>query len=169
MRKLFGWERYETPAARTAINARYADWRIVQHLFQPSMKLVTKVRQGARLLRRYDTPKTPFQRVLEGQEAEHSEVKRLHRTLHATDPFELSKRIDHHLERLAERASRSKGTPRERPPGKPHQLLVQPAPNGQEPRRRAQPPVSPWRGWTFSKKLKQQQREMLAQGQRRFG
>jgi hypothetical protein len=139
VRKLLGWERYDTPDAREAINALYADLRIFQNLFQPSMKLVTKVRQGSRLLRRYDTPQTPFQRVLACQQAEHAEGKRLHRTLQATDPFELSRRIDQQLERLTALASHGKGLPR------------------------AQPPGSSWRGWTFSKKLKQQHRDMIAQ------
>ena len=145
VRKLLGWARYETPQARVAINALYADLRIFQNLFQPSMKLVTKVRQGSRLLRRYDTPKTPFQRLLECQPPKSVEAKRLHRLLQTTDPFELSQRIDRHLERLPELASRSKGPPR------------------------AQPRGPSWRGWTFSPKLRQQQQAMIAQEQRRLG
>lgn len=103
------------------------------------MKLVTKVRQGSRLLRRYDTPQTPFQRVLACQQVEHAEGTRLHRTLQTTDPFELSRRIDQQLERVTALAGSGKGLPRTQPPG------------------------SSWKGWTFSKKLKQQQREMIAQ------
>ena len=53
VRKLVGWERYDTEAARTALNALYADLRLFQNLFQPAMKLVRKVRVGSRLIRRY--------------------------------------------------------------------------------------------------------------------
>jgi hypothetical protein len=145
VRKLLGWARYDTPEALAAINALYADLRIFQNLFQPSMKLVTKVRQGSRLLRRYDTPQTPFQRVLACQPIEHAEGNRLQRILQTTDPFELSKRIDQQLERITALASSGKGLPR------------------------AQPPRSPWKGWTFSKNLLPPQREMIAQEREGMG
>ena len=45
---------------------------------------------------------------------------------------------------------------RPRAPLKASPLVGSPASHGQEPRRIAQPSASPWRGWTFSKKLKQE-------------
>lgn len=63
VRKLVGWERYDSGEALTALNALYADLRLFQNLFQPSMKLGRKVRVGSRLIRRYDAPQTPFERV----------------------------------------------------------------------------------------------------------
>ncbi|MDH4256968.1 MAG: hypothetical protein OEX13_20915 [Gammaproteobacteria bacterium] len=63
VRKLVGWDRYETLAAQQALNALYADLRLFQNLFQPSLKLQRKERRGSRLLRRYDSPQTPFARV----------------------------------------------------------------------------------------------------------
>ena len=38
--------------------------RIFQNLFQPSMKLSNKMRKGSRVMRHYDPPCTPWQRVL---------------------------------------------------------------------------------------------------------
>jgi hypothetical protein len=127
VRKLVGWDRYDTPAALAALNALYADLRIFQNLFQPSMKLVRKVRQGSRLIRRYDPPQTPFERVRACPEADPAKVAALHRVLTTTDPFALSQRIDQHLERLWALANRASRVPRATP--------------------RA---VTPWRGWTFS-------------------
>lgn len=46
-----------------ALSALYADLRLFQNLFQPSMKLVHKVRHGSRLRRHYDSPQTPWARV----------------------------------------------------------------------------------------------------------
>jgi hypothetical protein len=63
VRKLVGWDRYDTPEAQQALNALYAELRLLQNLFQPSMKLQRKERRGSRLLRRYDRPQTPFERV----------------------------------------------------------------------------------------------------------
>jgi hypothetical protein len=100
VRKLVGWERYDTPAALAALNAWYADLRLFQNLFQPSMKLVRKVRVGSRLIRRYDRPQTPFERVKACAEADPQKVAALERILATTDPFALSQRIDRHLARL---------------------------------------------------------------------
>lgn len=139
VRKLVGWDRYDTVEALLALNALYADLRIFQNLFQPSMKLVTKVRKGSRLIRRYDTPRTPFQRVQACPEADPRQGAELERVRATTDPFRLSQRIDQHLERLWPLATRATRTPRERRP------------------RPAQPrAATPWRGWTFSPTLQHQ-------------
>jgi hypothetical protein len=51
VRKLVGWERYDSAEALAALNALYTDLRLFQNLFQPSMKLGRKVRHGSRLRR----------------------------------------------------------------------------------------------------------------------
>ena len=53
VRKLLGYVRYDSPAAVTAINAVFADLRLQQNLFLPSVKLLTKERVGARVRRRW--------------------------------------------------------------------------------------------------------------------
>ncbi|MEW6248689.1 MAG: hypothetical protein AB1555_18545 [Nitrospirota bacterium] len=42
VRKLVGWERYDTEAAFTVLISLYADLRLFQNLFQPSMKLIRR-------------------------------------------------------------------------------------------------------------------------------
>lgn len=100
VRKLVGWDRYDSAEALQALNALYADLRLFQNLFQPSMKLLTKVRKGSRLIRRYDRPQTPFARVCACPEADQKKVAALRRVLAQTDPFARSQRIDQQLERL---------------------------------------------------------------------
>ena len=100
VRKLVGWDRYDSAEALQALNALYADLRLFQNLFQPSMKLLTKVRKGSRLIRRYDRPQTPFARVCACPEADPKKVAALRRVLAQTDPFARSQRIDQQLERL---------------------------------------------------------------------
>ena len=56
VRKHMGYLRYDTEAARVAMNAVYADLRLLQNLFLPSVKLQSKERVGARLRRRYGPP-----------------------------------------------------------------------------------------------------------------
>ncbi|MBH0201576.1 MAG: integrase [Nitrospira sp.] len=94
VRKLVGWERYASQEALAALNALYADLRLFQNLFQPSMKLVRKERVGSRLIRRYDRPQTPFERVRACPEADPQKLAALAQVLTTTDPFALSQRID---------------------------------------------------------------------------
>jgi hypothetical protein len=127
VRKLVGWDRYDSPQALEALNALYADLRIFQNLFQPSMKLAAKIRTGSRLIRRYEAPRTPFERVRACPDAAPDTVAALRRLLARTDPFALSQRIDAHLERLGPLATRAPRLPRA---------------------------TTPWHGWTFSSRVR---------------
>ena len=98
VRKLLGWDRYDTAQALNAINGLYQQLRIFQNLFQPSMKLNTKTRKGSRVIRRYDQPSTPLQRVLNCTEKTVEPIQELKSMLKDTDPFELSRDIDQQLE-----------------------------------------------------------------------
>ena len=129
VRKLVGWDRYDSAEAVQALNALDADLRLFQNLFQPSMKRLTKVRKGSRLIRRYDRPQTPCARVCACPEADPEKVAALRRVLAHTDPFALSQRIDRHLDRLYRLAGRAGPEPRAVP---------------------TRPRHSPWYGWTFS-------------------
>ena len=147
VRKLMGWDRYDSAKALEAANRLYEELRIFQNLFQPSMKLQCKIRKGSRLIRRYDTPRTPFERVVESRKGDPKKLAALKHTLKTTDPFELSTRIDQQLERIYKLASHADRAPRERPPLK----------------------QTPWRNWTFSKKLQRQQQDMKRQMREDFG
>ncbi len=151
VRKLLGWDRYDSAQALQATNRLYEELRIFQNLFQPSMKLQCKIRKGSRLIRHYDTARTPFERVVECQQADPQKVAVLEHTLKRTDPFELSGRIDQQLERLYKLASRADRAPRENPPLKQARHRPEPLPHTNP---------SPWRNWTFSKKLQRQRQDM---------
>ena len=100
VRKLVGYERYDTPAAVAALNALYADVRLLQNLFLPTVKLVAKVRVGARVRRRYDRPQTPLDRVRACSTADAAKVAALAALRKRLDPFVLATRIDRQLERV---------------------------------------------------------------------
>lgn len=161
VRKLLGWDRYDTLEALNAINRLYEQLRIFQNLFQPSMKLSTKVRKGSRVIRRYDQPSTPLERVLNSSEKTLPQIQELNSTLENTDPFELSRHIDRQLDCLYNLAAQANGVAREKSP------LRERRPNSQtaehKPRSVAHTSRSPWKDWTFSKKLKHQQYEIQRQ------
>lgn len=100
VRKLVGYDRYDTEAAVVALNAVYAELRLFQNLFLPTVKLVRKERVGARTRRRYDPPQTPLDRVRACPEADRTKVARLVALRARLDPFVLATRIDRLLERV---------------------------------------------------------------------
>ena len=101
VRRLFGYVRYDGPAAVAAINALYRqELRLFQNLFLPSVKLVRKVRVGARIRRVYDRPQTPFERVQACPEADPAKVAQLAALRAQLDPFVLAEAIDQQLSRV---------------------------------------------------------------------
>ncbi len=105
VRKLMGYVRYDSETAVAAMNAVYADLRLLQNLFLPSVKLVTKERVGARVRRRYDRPQIPLDRVRACPEAQGGKVQALVALRARLDPFELAQRIDAGLARVYQLAN----------------------------------------------------------------
>lgn len=95
VRKVMGWERYDSPRALAAMNAFYAGpWRTMMNLFQPCIKLQQKVRKGSHLIRKYDMPQTPFDRLLASQHGIPARLRDLERQRTTCDPFVLAQTID---------------------------------------------------------------------------
>lgn len=103
VRRLMGWERYDTQEVLDAMNDLYRnDLRLMMNLFQPSVKLREKVRLGSRLTRRYDDAKTPLDRLVEHYAAKALplSVQKLVLLRERLDPFELAERIESRLDAI---------------------------------------------------------------------
>ena len=108
VRKIFGYVRYDSFEALKAMNDLYCnELRWFQNFFQPSVKLVRKVRVGSKLKRIYGLPMTPFQRVCSCKEVHPQKVAKLKRLFRSLDPFELSQRIEEKLDRIYQIASKT--------------------------------------------------------------
>ena len=94
---------------RSALNALYADLRLLQHLWLPSVKLITKTRVGSRLRRVYGAPQTPLDRVRACPTADVAKVAALMRQHATLDPFALAARIEQQQERLYALANHRRG------------------------------------------------------------
>ena len=64
VRRLVGYDRYDSKAALEALNRVYNLTRLYVNFFQPNMKLVHKSRNGAKVHKFYDTAQTPYRRLL---------------------------------------------------------------------------------------------------------
>jgi len=96
VRRIFGWDRLDTPAQQCAMNALYTgELRLMMNLFQPCVKLVSKERIGSRVRRHYDTPQTPLDRLITSSKGKRlpQRIARLKRLRDTTNPFTLSEQI----------------------------------------------------------------------------
>jgi hypothetical protein len=66
---------------------------IFLNYFIPSVKLLEKTRIGSKQMRKFDRPKTPYQRVLECGYISKEVKQRLMQTRENLNPFELIEKI----------------------------------------------------------------------------
>lgn len=64
VRRAVGYFRYDTPRELELLNRLWVDHTQLTNLFVPQQKLVSKVRTGAKVTKRYDTATTPADRLL---------------------------------------------------------------------------------------------------------
>ena len=107
VRKLLGWERYDSAAAVDAMNALYGEeLRCWMNLYLPSVKWVKKVRVGAKVRRLYSPAQTPFERVLACGQANPQRIAELKKLRATLDPFALAQHIDRKLQAIYATANR---------------------------------------------------------------
>ena len=89
VRRTVGYDRFEGRAAWEALGEMYQTLRLYINFFQPSLKLLSKQRSGAKVTKKYDTAKTPHRRINETETID-SEIKdELNRQYDKLDPVEL--------------------------------------------------------------------------------
>jgi hypothetical protein len=107
VRKLLGWERYDSRAAVEAMNDRYRhELRLGLNLYLPSVKLVKKGRVGSKVRRVYDAPQTPLERVMASAAAHPDQIAALKKLRASLDPFQLGKVMERKIEDIYEMANR---------------------------------------------------------------
>ena len=107
VRKLMGWDRYDTHEAVEAINDLYRhELRLWMNLFLPSVKLLKKMRVGSKVRRVYDGPRTPFERVQACPQTDRKHTAQLEELRRRLNPFQLAKTIEHKIERIYRLANR---------------------------------------------------------------
>ncbi|MCL5998007.1 MAG: transposase family protein [Chloroflexi bacterium] len=94
VRRMVGYDRYETPKQVRQLNTLYDLCSVYTNHFLPVSKLVAKRREGSHLQRIFDDPKTPYQRVLDSPDVS-PQVKAKLRAIHAAlDVVKLKQQID---------------------------------------------------------------------------
>ncbi len=101
VRQWFGYHRFDKPVLVGLMNDLYTqEWRLFHNFFLPSVKLVEKKLVEGKAIKRYDQPKTPYQRVLESPSVSDSEKRSLKEQLQNLNPFRLRKAIEDKLKTI---------------------------------------------------------------------
>jgi hypothetical protein len=101
VRRLVGYLRYDTLKERALLNDLYRhEWRLYKNFFQPVIKLVSKERIAGKIHRKYDKPKTPYQRLLASPELSEKKKQKLTKMYQSLNPAQLKRAIDEKLNRL---------------------------------------------------------------------
>ena len=100
VRHTVGYDRWETEQELALLESIYDDLRLYINFFQPSLKLIAKERIGNKTIKRYDTAKTPYQRVLERKDISLDAKAQLVHLYVQLNPAELRRRIDQKIAQL---------------------------------------------------------------------
>ena len=106
VRRLIGYERLEGLAATRVLSELYKVIRLYVNFFQPSMRLLSKSRMGAKTYRKYDVPRTPYDRVLLSINVTKGRKQKLQRAYRKLDPVRLLSEIERLQDKLWSYASK---------------------------------------------------------------
>ena len=93
VRKLIGYGRLEGLSETAALRRLYAVSRLYINFFQPSFKLKSKTREGARVHKKYELPETPYRRLLLRDDVSPEVKQALKEQMEPLDPVLLLKSI----------------------------------------------------------------------------
>jgi hypothetical protein len=90
VRQYLGYLRFDNNTIVPLMNNLYLnEWRLFLNYFIPSFKLISKERVGSKITKKFDPPKTPYQRLIESTYIKPQMKKQLTNTLDSLDPFKL--------------------------------------------------------------------------------
>jgi hypothetical protein len=103
VRRLVGYGRFDGIDTAKVMARLYAAARLYVNFFQPSFKLKEKRREGAKVIKRYHAPATPYERALVHPRLSKAIKRRLRSTYRGLDPVALLAEIRATQEELGER------------------------------------------------------------------
>jgi hypothetical protein len=109
VRRLMGYGRFDGVDTARVMGRLYAAARLYVNFFQPSFKLKEKRREGAKVIKRYHLPSTPYERALAHPKVTAAVRKRLRDQYRSLDPVALLSEIRATQDELGNRVDRRPG------------------------------------------------------------
>lgn len=106
VRRAVGYQRCDTDEQLRLLAELYQPLELYTNFFQPSMKLKSKERQGARVTKKYDKARTPYQRVLESSFIDEVTKEQLRQRYELLNPAQLKRQLERCQRKLLATAAR---------------------------------------------------------------
>jgi hypothetical protein len=101
VRQWLGYHRFDIPEIVPLLNKLYkAEWRLFHNFFCPSVKLIEKQRIASKTIKRYDDPKTPYQRIMDSPDIDPATKQKLTKLFNKLNPFHLRKAMEDKLKKI---------------------------------------------------------------------
>lgn len=101
IRQYLGFQRFDNFNLVNMLNHLYtSEWNNYFNFFNPSMKLIKKERVGSKIIKKYDPPKTPYQRLTESKHIDQSTKTRLKQKFESLNPFEIQKQMKANIKQI---------------------------------------------------------------------
>jgi hypothetical protein len=97
-----GYARYDTLEEVMCMNALYEVLRLYTNYFLPVMQLKEKIRIGAKVMKQWDQPRTPYQRVMESPQIPAENKQQCQALYETLDPFTLHQEVQRLKNKLKE-------------------------------------------------------------------
>jgi hypothetical protein len=110
VRKVVGYRRMDTAGELAILRELYECFTAYKNFFQPTMKLVEKVRVEGKIHRKYDRPKTPYQRLIESGQISAAARKVLMAQYESLNVAALRRRVEELRNQLFDHLSAKNGT-----------------------------------------------------------
>ena len=95
VRELFGYERFEDQRLVDLMNEIYRDcWNPFQNFFMTTFKLKEKTRVGARIVKKYGPPMTPYDRLMQSPHLSKEQKDKLTAQKKSLNPFTLKAELE---------------------------------------------------------------------------
>lgn len=108
VRQWLGYSRFDNPQVVPLLNDLYkSEWRLFHNFFCPSVKLIEKKRVGSKIIKRYDKPQTPYQRLMESEFIGSTIKRKLKEQFETLNPFELRNAMEIKIDKILKIVSKN--------------------------------------------------------------
>lgn len=103
IRQYLGYGRFDNPQLVDMLNDLYRhEWSDYFNFFICSVKLIEKKRVGSKVIKVYDNPQTPFQRLMKSNVIDEQTKQELQRKKETLNPFELQRQMKKKIKDIME-------------------------------------------------------------------
>lgn len=100
VRRAVGYQRFDSDEQLRLLNELYEVLDLYTNFFQPSMKLKSKARHGARVTKKYHEARTPYQRLLDSSFIAEASKQQLRARYRLLNPAQLKRQIERLQQKL---------------------------------------------------------------------